>query len=352
MGIGPRNHPLHALFQPPALIGVLLAGEALALIVSLAPGLDEGFLVRFGLASLATQWVAIGTVGTLYLLRPALVRLPPLASAPAGLGVLLLATLALAVVALQVFDYARIMDPVQSPMLFVGKMLAIALVVGLVGLVGYRNYWHARQLAVRAKQAEIDALHARLRPHFLFNALNTGIALVHAHPRETEQLLLDLADLFRAAISGREQVPLPEELALTRRYLEIERLRFGDRLQIHWDVAGPADALASVAIPPLSIQPLVENAIKHGIEPSRSGGHVVVSLRQIRGAIAIDVRNSLPAAHAAPSSGHGIGLSAVRSRIEAFTGGRGRLEVSRAEDEHVVTLILPAQDSSAGHSSA
>ncbi len=342
MGIDPRNHPLHALFQPPALIAVLLAGEALALVLSLAPGIDEGLLVRFGLASLTVQWVAIGTVGALYALRPALVRLSPLASAPVGLGLLLLVTLAVATAALQVFEFARLREPGQSPALFVARMLAIALVVGLVGLVGYRNYWHARQLAVRAKQAEVDALQARLRPHFLFNALNTGIALVHARPQETERLLLDLSDLFRAAISGREQVPLAEELALTQRYLEIEQLRFGDRLRVLWDVALPAEALAGVMIPPLSIQPLVENAIKHGIEPSRSGGDVAVSLRSGPASIAIDVRNSTPDP-APASSGHGIGLSAVRSRIQVFTAGEGGVEVRQGDGEYIATLTLPRQ---------
>jgi len=341
MGTDPRQHPLHALFQPPALIAVLLAGEALALVISLAPGIDEGLLVRFGLASLAIQWVAIGTVGALYVLRPALVRLSPLASAPVGLGLLLLTTLAVAAAALQVFEFARLPEPGQSPMLLVVRMLAIALVVGLVGLVAYRNYWGARQLAVRAKQAEVDALQARIRPHFLFNALNTGIALVHARPQATEQLLLDLSDLFRAAISGREQVPLAEELALTQRYLEIERLRFGDRLQVQWDVPTLPGALDDVAIPPLSIQPLVENAIKHGIEPSRSGGHVAVSLRSTPTSIAIDVRNSLPAGGERSSGGYGIGLNAVRSRIQVFTAGEGGVDIHEADGEHVATLTLP-----------
>src|SRR5690606_1913923 len=148
MGTDPRQHPLDALFQPPALIAVLLAGEALAMVLSLAPGIDGGLLVRFGLASLTIQWIAIGTVGALYVLRRALVRLSPLASAPVGLGLLLLTTLAVAAVALQVFDFARLPEPAESSMLFILRMLAIALIVGLVGLVAFRNYWNARQLAV------------------------------------------------------------------------------------------------------------------------------------------------------------------------------------------------------------
>ena len=340
MGTTSQPHPLHALFQPPALIGALLAGESLALILSLAPGIDEGLLVRFGLASFGIQWIALATIGTLYVLKAPLSRLPVQAAASAGLGVLLLTTLALSTVALQVFGQVGFEDS-RARTLFVVRALAIALVVGLIGLVIFRNYWTGKRAALRAKQAELDALQARIRPHFLFNALNTGVALVHARPEATEQLLLDLADLFRAAISGREQVPLAEELALTQRYLEIERLRFGERLRVHWDIPEPPDALVDITIPPLSIQPLVENAIKHGIEPSRSGGHVVISMRDTAEGIALDVRNSLPAEAGVSSAGHGIGLNAVRSRIRLFSSGEGDVVVRQVDGEHVATLTLP-----------
>src|SRR5690606_11628475 len=106
--------------------------------------------------------------------------------------------------------------------------------------------------AVRAKQAELEALQARIRPHFLFNTLNTGAALVHARPGEAERLLLGLSDLFRAALAGPGELPLEDELGLARRYLEIEALRFGPRLQVNWQLPAP---LPEVWVPTLSIQP-------------------------------------------------------------------------------------------------
>ena len=211
------------------------------------------------------------------------------------------------------------------------------------------------ELRAREADARLAILQAQVEPHFLFNALASLRSLVRTDPDRAEATIDALVahlratlPKFRAGIEETEST-LGQQLEICRSYLEVMRVRMGTRLRYEINVP---EALREQPFPPLMLLLLVENAIKHGIEPSRSGGHVVVSLRQIRGAIAIDVRNSLPAAHAAPSSGHGIGLSAVRSRIEAFTGGRGGLEVSRAEDEHVVTLILPAQDSSAGHSSA
>ena len=332
--------PLDTLWQAGTVIWVVLAGEALALVLTLAPGATDEPIAYFGMASLGVQWVFLTTMGLLYLLRRRLAGATPVAVARAALGALLLSTWLVSALA-----WWTLRDLWPTPhggwFAFALRLTAIALTVGLLGLVAFRGQWRERQLAVRAKQAEVDALQARIRPHFLFNALNTGIALVHARPQATEQLLLDLSDLFRAAISGREQVPLAEELALTQRYLEIERLRFGDRLQVQWDIAEPPDALADIAIPPLSIQPLVENAIKHGIEPSREGGYVVVSMRVVPEGIAIDVRNSLPTGEARSSAGHGIGLNAVRSRIQVFTGGLGGVEINATHGEHVATLTLP-----------
>jgi len=332
--------PLDTLWQAETIFWVFLAGEALAVVLTLAQGAREDRLAYFGVASFAIQWVFLITLGLLYLLRRQLAGAGPVVVARVALAALLLGTWLVSALAYWTLRDLWPMTP-DDWLGFALRGTAIALTVGLLGLAAFRAQWRERQAAVRAKQAELDALQARIRPHFLFNALNTGIALVHARPQATEQLLLDLSDLFRAAISGRERVPLTEELALTRRYLEIERLRFGERLQVHWDIAESPDVLADIAIPPLSIQPLVENAIKHGIEPNRSGGHVTISLHRTPATIAIDVRNSLPTGAAPSSAGHGIGLNAVRSRIQVFTGGEGGVETRASDGEHVATLTLP-----------
>lgn len=337
-----QHHPLQALFQAPALITVVLAGEALALLLSLSPGFDGDRLVHFGLASLGIQWIALVTLAALYVLRRPLARLSPTTLAWICLALLLASTLLVSIIAWRVRGMTLPAD--QGGAVFVLRLLTMALVVGLLGLLAYQNYWNARQLVLRAKQAELDALHARIRPHFLFNALNTGIALVHARPEATERLLLDLSDLFRAAISGREKVTLAEELSLTQRYLEIESLRFGDRLRIRWDVPEAPGDLPAIEIPPLSIQPLVENAIKHGIEPGMDAGHVAISVGSDPKHVIIEVRNPLPLKDGSPSAGHGIGLKAVRSRIHAFTFGMGELHTRIDDGEHVATLIIPRQD--------
>ena len=330
----PSPAPLDALWRPTALMAVILAGEALGLLLALSPGTD-GWLVRFGLASLGIQWIAVGTLCALFLLRRVLARLPAMKLAWACLGLLLAMTLLVAAAAWELLGMT--MDPGVGRASFVLRMLALAFVVGLLGLVTYQNYWRARQLAVRAKQLELEALQARIRPHFLFNTLNTGAALVHARPADAERLLLDLADLFRCALRGPQQIPLAEELALTRRYLEIEALRFGDRLRLGWDLP---ETMPEVLVPSLSIQPLAENAIRHGIERRPDGGAVDVAVRLFGDRVEITVANDMPGT-AGGGGGHAVGLASARERVHALTDGRGDVDTQIVNGRHIATVRLP-----------
>lgn len=329
------SDPLAALWRPPALMGVVLGGEALATILALAPAQGGERLMHFGLASLGIQWVALGTLCALFLLRKILAGLPPLWLAWACLALFLAMSLLVAAAAWSILSMTSNTD--DKRWMFILRMLAMALVVGLVGLLTYQNYWRSRQLAVRTKQLELEALQARIRPHFLFNTLNTGAALVHARPDEAERVLLDLADLFRSALRGPELIPLAEELALTRRYLEIEALRFGPRLQLSWNVP---DTLPDVRVPSLSIQPLAENAIRHGIERLPEGGQLEVSVHVADGGIDVTVANDLPAS-TGNSRGHAVGLASARERVLAMTGNLGRIDAGIEDGRFVARMRLP-----------
>jgi two-component system sensor histidine kinase AlgZ len=331
----PPKNPLEPLWRPTALVTIMLAGEALALVLALAPAGSDDPLVRFGLASFGIQWIALGTLAMLYLLRRPMGRLPAPALAWACLGLLLAITGVVAITAWEVLQLA--MNPTSSRMMFVLRLLAMALVVGLLALVAFQNYARARQLLVRAKQSELEALQARIRPHFLFNTLNTGAALVHAHPDKAERLLLDLADLFRSALRGPQQIPLSEELALTHRYLDIESLRFRERLMLAWDV--PED-LPDVLVPSLSVQPLAENAIRHGVERLPQGGRVDVTVRITANQVIVTVGNDLPEL-AGGGGGHAVGLASVRERVDALTEGRGRVESRVENGRYVAQMVLP-----------
>jgi len=329
--------PLDALWQAPVIIWAILAGQGLAAVLALAPGSSDNRWVYFGITSLVVQWVSLTTLGALYLFRRALAHLRPTLVAYAALGALVCVT---ALVCSAGWLLLRDLWPLARdgwmPMFL--RLTAMALVVGLLGLAAFYNHWRATQLAVRAKQSELEALQARIQPHFLFNTLNTGIALLHQRPSEAERLLLDLSDLFRAALAGPREIALAEELALARRYLEIEGLRFGPRLQVRWQIP---DELPEITVPALSVQPLVENAIRHGVEPSAAGGAIDISIGRQGRMLRIAVGNDLPATPARATNGHRIGLSSVRARILAMTGGLGSVETVEADGRYTATIHLP-----------
>ncbi len=162
-----------------------------------------------------------------------------------------------------------------------------------------------------ATVARLRELQARIRPHFLFNTLNSAIALVRAEPEKAERLLEDLSDLFRQALkeSG-DAVSLAEEIALAQRYLAIEKIRFGDRIRVEWALDPRAD---DARLPPLLLQPLVENAVRHGVEPCTQGADVKISTQCRGSTVVIKVSNTVPVDHSV--GGCGLALDNVRERL-------------------------------------
>ncbi|CDS50430.1 Autolysin sensor kinase [Polaromonas sp. CG9_12] len=184
-----------------------------------------------------------------------------------------------------------------------GVLLSALVLAGLI--------WRAKARMPAATTARLAELQSRIRPHFLFNTLNSAIALVRAEPAKAEAVLEDLSELFRSALADpAESVTLAQEIFLAQRYLDIEQVRFGDRLRVQWSLDPGADA---ARLPPLLLQPLVENAVLHGVEPSASGARILISTTRRGGTVVIKVTNSAPAGSGRP--GHGLALTNVRERL-------------------------------------
>jgi len=185
--------------------------------------------------------------------------------------------------------------------------------------------------------ARLAELQSRIRPHFLFNTLNTALALVRHDPARAEGVLEDLAELFRVAISdSREAVTLAEEVELAKRYLAIEQIRFGSRLQVAWEL-DPAAGTARV--PPLLLQPLVENAVRHGVEPGDAGGTIRVRTQVRLGRAVISIANSVPSEPSRPGSG--MALRNVRERLRLMHDVAAQFDTKLEHGVFRVQVVVP-----------
>jgi two-component system sensor histidine kinase AlgZ len=227
----------------------------------------------------------------------------------------------------------------QVPAMLTGAAMAS------VGLAWLRH--RARSELPAHASARLAELQARIRPHFLFNTLNTAIALVQIDPQRAESVLEDLAELFRQALSSPSmRATLSAEIDLAQRYLSIEQLRFGDRVSVRWELD---EAAGQAEVPALILQPLVENAIRHGIEVSPQGGWIVVRTKVQAGRAVLTVSNSVPAdAPTTASAGHGIALRNVRQRLKLMHDVESEFEagLQKAADErqppvYVVRMAVP-----------
>jgi two-component system sensor histidine kinase AlgZ len=212
---------------------------------------------------------------------------------------------------------------------FSGMLLSAVLVWALVLRAKGRTPAHTA--------ARLSELQSRIRPHFLFNTLNTAIALVRAEPARAETLLEDLSDLFRHALTDQgESVTLADEIALARRYLAIEQVRFGERLRVQWSLDAGAD---SARLPPLLLQPLVENAVRHGVEPSASGAELRISTQRRGSLVVIKVSNTLPAGPG--PAGSGEALRNVRERLSLLHDVQGQFRSGSKDGMFQVRMEVP-----------
>ena len=199
----------------------------------------------------------------------------------------------------------------------------------------------ALELQVLAREAELKSLKAQLDPHFLFNSLNSVAALIGTDPQAARRMCYLMAGFFRKSLglARRDAIPLAEEIYLAETFLAIEEVRFGDRLRPAFEVE---ESTLALAVPPLVLQPLVENAVHHGVAHLVEGGEVRVRARRVGELLELTVEN--PCDPERPGSrGAGVGLANVRARIEALHGHRARVVVEPGAERHRVVLLLPAQ---------
>jgi len=334
---------------PDSVITVVVITELVALVLTLARSdlvVGESFWQDLAKTSLFLLWIGLGSAAVLCRTRERLARLPVPQATMLALGLLLMVTALTSEAGWwmgQYWDQLRLLrsgDPSRH-LRFLGANLLTCLIVGTLAL----RYFYVAQQWRRNVQLEatsrVNALQARIRPHFLFNSMNTIAALTRRDPALAEEAVEDLADLFRASLrDSSAPLTLKEEMEVARIYQRIEQLRLGERLRVNWQVkALPLRA----QIPALSLQPLLENAIYHGIEPRPDGGEVIIAGREIEGGmIELTISNPLPApGDTSLRQGNQIALSNITQRFELAYDSRASVSFGVEDERYVVRLRFP-----------
>jgi len=332
-----ERRPLPDFCSGPVIYALLITASITVTVMWLAPGNGHGWR-GYSVGMLFADWLAVLIGVALCKLRPLFERLPGNASyAGVWLAMVLIAAAGSTLVYWMdnILQMELLRDTAGE---FVRNNTVIAALLGAAMLRYFYllAQWQTRLEAV--SQAQVAALQARIRPHFLFNSMNTVAALVRVDPAAAERTVEDLSELFRAALGehSTRDGTLDEELGLVDRYLDIEQLRLGDRLRVRRELG---DLPPAFPLPRLLLQPLVENAVRHGIQPLREGGEVILRGRSERDGIVIEIDN--PLAAAPTPGGHGHGLDNVRRRVAYRYGPRARVAAGPEGDRFIVRLHLP-----------
>ena len=318
----------------------VIASILLALLLSLVtPNWHTSFWYNLSLYSLFVLWVSLTSLGSLCLLRRYLPqqyieKLSLKRFSALAISLILAITLCFS---LLISHYLS-----QVPSLwFLLRNLVIAFIVsGVLFRYLYLREDSLRRIRSEA-EARVQALQSRIRPHFLFNSLNTLANLAVINPDKTEQMILDMADIFRASMQRSDVlIPFSEEKRLCCQYLGLEAQRLGDRLNVEWHVNHIADNLL---VPPLLLQPLLENAVYHGIQKHPQGGTIHIKGVSYQKSIQLEITNPIPPENTEGHKGNSMALKNIRQRLEVLYGNKAQLTYHQAQQQFYCIVKIPKQ---------
>lgn len=313
------------------MLRIVLGTECLTIMAAWlqTSSITSNFWTNFLNDSLLVQPTLLLALLFLHLVNRILDRLPFLAGAAT---IVIIVMLTVDLVLAEITHLFAHVAPQESLRIFVNAM-------GMTGILLTWLWLLQRALSPALAEARLQALQARIRPHFLFNSLTAVLSLIRSEPRSAEVALENLAELYRAMLSDtRQLVPLSKEVALCQQYLALETLRLGDRLHLIWHTDKiPADAL----VPPLLLQPLAENAVYHGIEPLPNGGDVCINLYLHQAQIHIVIDNSYDDTLPHRSGGHNLALENIRQRLMLHFDMEASVHKRIDHNRYQIHIILP-----------
>ena len=318
----------------------LLVIELIAIVFALVSYKSSSFYVHIALISVFMLWVGLCVSAILCWINRRGWFKTVVSTSVISIGVTLLMTILVTLLGVGLESTIKISTSSQGLVYLLVRNAAVSVIlVGLALRYFYLEYESKLILEVQA-QARLQALQARIRPHFLFNSMNTIASLTHDEPDLAEQSIENLSDLFRASLAAESSVSLQQELELTRSYIELETLRLGDRLQVNWSVPSPTP---TITLPALTLQPLVENAIYHGIEPIFEGGAVDIRVVPVSEGIEITIANPvLEDRSLQHREGNQMAVDNIRERLHIAFNGEASMQLSEVDELFTVTLKLPS----------
>lgn len=319
---------------------IVVLTEILAMVFSLATSTYMSqFWSSLALTSVLMLWIALLAAVTLCRLRNWLNSKKINHCLIITFCTLIAISLSVAVLAVSLNHYFYL-DIVSLNQHFILRVTIISAVIYAL-LLRYFYIQHQWRINLAAQShAEIQALRARIRPHFLFNSMNTIASLISISPEIAEKSIEDLSDLFRASLGEQDMTTLHDEIKLTKSYLAIESLRLGERLQIEWQID---DKLLKTQVPSLILQPLAENAVYHGIEPLQKGGKIVISALHIDNRLNISISNPMMSGKPSFASrkGNKMAQDNIKQRLKLVYGNKGDFSINDTKENYTVTLLIP-----------
>ena len=319
---------------------LILLVEALAIVLAVAPSVSN-FWDQLAFISMLMQWVGLLNAAILCAARQRLNVLSTRNTILVAFCLMMLISFSFSVFVLYLKSWMGLDDntsPLSEHFLLRIMVMSAAIYAVVLRYFYVQQQWKLHLLAHSA--AKIQALRARIRPHFLFNSMNTIASLVSFLPEKAEQAIEDLSDLFRASLREQNMNTLADEIKLTRSYVNIEALRLGDRLNVNWDID---ENLNHLEIPALCLQPLVENAIYHGIEPLPAGGEISVKTRQDGKQLILEVINPVTRDNPTNSKGNHMAQENIKQRLQLVYGNKGSFEIIEAGATYCTTLRIPLE---------
>lgn len=313
---------------------LILIGELLAFaIVIVDHGLFNFDWLSLGTVSFLVQWVVLSSAAIICRLRPWFKHQNGFIAGAVSFSIVLFFTAFFT----SFGHWVETQERVTAEILF-GNLIVAAILAGSM-----LRYFYLQQALQNRKQVElqarIQALQSRIRPHFLFNSMNSIASLIDIDPKAAEKMVVDLSQLFRSSLKEPGLIPITDEIALCETFISIEKARLGPRLTIAWDIDLQNK---TPLIPSLLIQPLIENAIYHGIQPLPKGGTVNISIRVVEQEVVVCISNPLSTntVDAKLHKGNGVALDNIQHRLDAYYGKEAKIKITTSE-HYVIQIQYP-----------